>query len=98
MAYARWGWDGSDVYVFLNVSGWIECCSCWMNEPIPESAFSESFQGRSADEMIAHLREHVAAGHTVPEDLIPDINADRERIDSYIAENAVAFREEDADA
>lgn len=34
MSYARFGADGSDVYVFLSVGnaehpgGWLECCSC----------------------------------------------------------------------
>jgi len=28
MSYARFGWDGSDVYVFMHVSGHLECCAC----------------------------------------------------------------------
>lgn len=79
MSYARFGWDGSDVYVFTSSQG-IECCACvlqkyrWQNNPgsilggylkeVPP-IIPKIF--RSNAEMITHLGLHRAAGHTVPQ-------------------------------
>ena len=49
------------MYVFDAVGGWIECCAC----PFDRQTFS-AFRATTADEMRAHLAEHVAAGHMVP--------------------------------
>lgn len=76
MSYARWS-PGSDVYVFTNVGGFIECCGCSLSE--------HSFQAFSTDEMLAHLEEHKAVGHDVPSYCIEGLEADREENDSFIA-------------
>ena len=76
MSYSRFGWDGSDVYVFLSVGGHLECCGCLL---------SDEWSYATTDEMIAHLEEHRAAGHHVPEDCIEDLLADKEENDRWIA-------------
>lgn len=67
MSYARFG-DDSDVYVYMGRDG-LCCCACRRGE---------NRKHLSTDDMINHLREHVAAGDTVPDDVIPDLEADRE--------------------
>jgi hypothetical protein len=62
MSYARFGWDGSDVYVFEHSGGFIQCCMC---------IFSEGDENwntdlKTAREALAHLDAHVDAGHHVP--------------------------------
>lgn len=49
-----------DVYVFYNLDGVIECCSCQLTEE------RRTFKARDEETMIAHLDEHISAGHTVP--------------------------------
>jgi hypothetical protein len=75
MSYARFGWDGSDVYVFMSVGnaehpgGWLECCSCSLTTPRWFRAFSTAA-------MVRHLRAHADAGQHVPGDVIPELLAD----------------------
>ena len=76
MSYARFGSSGSDVYVYLDVGGYLCCCACHL---------SENWQHNSTDEMIAHLEEHRAAGHCVPQDCIDDLLADKDENDEWIA-------------
>jgi hypothetical protein len=61
MSYARFGWDGSDVYVFMSVGGWLECCACILSHED-----WESFQAGDTQTMIGHLKKHEGAGHQVP--------------------------------
>lgn len=88
MSYSRFG--HADVYVFMCVSGSLECCACilqereWVDdetyplikgyfkavEPIVEHRFTTT-QG-----MVDHLALHVAAGHDVPDYVIPALWAD----------------------
>lgn len=58
MSIVRFGSDGSDVYVYESSRG-LECCGCSLERT------SQTFD--SADAMIEHLRQHVAAGDHVPE-------------------------------
>lgn len=67
MSYCRFGWDGSDVYVYSGPDGY-ECCGC---------KFKNGFVSLpKAEAMADHLREHIAQGHTVPDGVIPEILAD----------------------
>lgn len=87
MSYARFGWEGSDVYVFLG-SEKLECCACHITPPIkfdpPRKNFfgttiteaSQSFYAETPAAMIEHLEQHVKAGDTVPEETIADIKRD----------------------
>jgi len=82
MSYARFGWEGSDVYVFAS-SHALECCGCRLQE-VELVEDPASFLGgylkpvgevietnfTSNEEMIEHLLVHRAAGHTVPEDAL----------------------------
>ena len=82
MSYARFGWEGSDVYVFATPSGGeevIECCGCNLATPIKldpplvdlfgivHEYSSSSFYADYPGEMISHLNIHIAKGQTVPE-------------------------------
>jgi hypothetical protein len=74
MSYCRF--SHADVYVFLAVGGYLECCACRLDE--------NNWTHASTDAMVAHLREHIAAGHVVPDDVIPALLADREENDAFI--------------
>lgn len=76
MSYARFGWEGSDVYVFLDVSGHFNCCGCSLDDGWHDST----------DAIVAHLRAHQAAGHHVPADTITSLEHDRAANDAWIAE------------
>ncbi len=63
MSYARFGCDGSDVYVYGSNDGkreFLVCCGCNLGGGAIVSCRTEA-------EMIAHLLAHREAGHTVPE-------------------------------
>ncbi|SIN72537.1 hypothetical protein [Agromyces cerinus] len=62
MSYARFG-SGSDVYVYAHVYGFIECCGC---------ALGDAWDFHSPADIVDHLREHVAAGHNVPDRLLDE--------------------------
>lgn len=81
MSYARFGSQDSDVYVFLCVSGHLECCGC---------SLSDTWAYRSTDAMIAHLREHQRRGDVVPEHTFDGLEEDRAENEAYIAQEAKA--------
>jgi hypothetical protein len=79
VSYARFGSDGSDVYVFTSSAG-LECCGCILQRREWEDDSGSPFGGylRAVGDivpyvfdsnagMIAHLELHRAAGHHVPE-------------------------------
>lgn len=85
MSYARWGWKGSHVYVFMSISG-LECCFCSLQEyeeieggpfGVTYEPVGEIVQHRfdSTRGMVDHLALHRAAGHCVP-DIEPALWAD----------------------
>jgi hypothetical protein len=74
MSYARFG-GGSDVYVFASVYGHVECCGCILGEP---------WEHHSADAVVAHMREHVAAGHKVPAYLLDPATYPPEDFEPYV--------------
>ena len=88
MSYARFGWDGSDVYVFLSDSGY-ECCGCALQErewvQAPYRVLGGYFKNvgeivphvfDTPGEMVDHLMAHRAAGQTVPDDCIAELRAE----------------------
>ena len=99
MSYARFGADGSDVYVFLNVNGTLECCGCSLQErEWVDDESSPIFKGylksigekiktnfNTTDEMIAHLKFHQKSGQSVPEETFKYLLEDRERNDHWMA-------------
>ena len=58
MSYCRFGWEGSEVYVYEAEDG-LTCCGCHLIE--------DGFVCEEPEEMIAHLVAHRRAGHFVPE-------------------------------
>lgn len=66
MSYARWGL-ASDVYVFAHYLGYVDCCDCVLGHP---------GDLHSAADVVAHMREHVAAGHRVPAHLLDESEYD----------------------
>ncbi len=61
MSYCRFGWEGSDVYVFGSANG-IECCGCKLD--------TQGTTCGTEEEMITHLALHRRTGHFVPEHAI----------------------------
>lgn len=61
MAYARYGADGSDVYVFMHYNGCFVCFGC---EDAPNE---DELRLPSRSALIAHLEDHRKRGHFVPE-------------------------------
>jgi hypothetical protein len=74
MAYARFSED-SDVYVYLDVGGFLACCGC---------SQGPSFSATTTEDMIDHLKEHIMAGDVVPDYLIPALEEDRNENDVWI--------------
>ena len=56
MSYARFS-ETSSVYVYADVGGYVACCGCILGD---------EWECHSAQEVVAHMREHEAAGHQVP--------------------------------
>lgn len=80
MAYSRWGWDGSDLYIYMDTGGYLNCTACPLM-PLAENAkikMNQSFHAYSTMDMIDHLGEHMDAGHNFPDSVIPDILSDDE--------------------
>lgn len=78
MAYSRF--TDSDIYIYPHVGGWIECAACWLNERSDEySLFSMSEEIYNDQHLIAHIAEHIKAGHDVPEGLLAMILEDKDR-------------------
>ena len=75
MSYARFGWGGSNVYVFMHVGGHLECCMCFLDDHQDEG----SFQAGGTQAMIDHLMRHKMAGHTVPPNVFDDLWLDNEK-------------------
>lgn len=59
MSYVRKGQDGSDIYLIKTGSGW-ECAKCKLCRTL-------DFYTKSLADLTAHLKEHVDAGHVIPE-------------------------------
>lgn len=77
MSYCRF--SEGDVYVFQTTAPRaLECCACIMSE------HSQRFGTRS--EMIAHLREHEAAGHSIPGGVIEGLEQEIEDIGDEVTD------------
>jgi hypothetical protein len=63
------GWDGSDLYMFESVGGWVECSGCRFDDPW-------IVQLNSVEDALAHVRKHREAGHTVVDGLEDSIRAE----------------------
>lgn len=82
MSYARMS-DSSDVYVFEHSGGFIQCCGCSITEP--EDYEQVGFANLdTAREALAHLDEHVALGHKVPQAAFERIREEHKNLDAQI--------------
>lgn len=63
MSYSRFGWDESDVYVFMS-SDSLCCSGCIMGD---------QWDYYSTQTMVDHLEEHIKQGHSVPHTIIPEL-------------------------
>lgn len=68
VSYSRFGADGSDVYVYMDVGGYLCCCVCTLAP--------HSFHAHDTQAMVDHLAEHIAVGDHVPADVVPELWAD----------------------
>lgn len=82
MSFARWGVDGSDVYVFSDVAGGVSCCGCALDTGVNENDFTDFFGmvhkkgepkmfGDTAhfydlESLLDHYRAHQQVGNSVP--------------------------------
>jgi len=66
MSYCRFGWDGSDLYMFEHVGRFICCSACLFDDPwIVEL--------HSLGDALEHVHKHRVAGHNVPDGLEAEI-------------------------
>jgi hypothetical protein len=72
MSYCRFG-EG-DVYVFMNVAGWLECCAC----SLAKTEDSVVFKAKSTQQMVDHLEKHIDDGDRVPQGIFYDLWRDDE--------------------
>lgn len=92
MSYCRFGWEGSDVYIYMSVAGWIECSACLL-QPTKKNTIlghtiqiNESFQAYDTQEMIYHIKQHREVGHHVPHYVEEDLKNDDKENMKYIQE------------
>ncbi len=68
MSYCRFG-DDSDVYMYPNTDGTIDCCACRLGG------------GRyTIAEALDHLEEHQGVGHVVPQHAIDRLKREIEHL------------------
>lgn len=83
MPYAKWGPD-SDVFLFSGVAAppdddvhVIVCCGCLLARDDPDDwLMSPSFDFKTREGILSHLRVHLDAGHIVPESAVERIRSD----------------------
>lgn len=64
MSYARF--VESDIYVYLDVSGYLVCVLCTLNE-------ANTFRANNTQMMVAHIKQHEAKGDYVPSDIYQNL-------------------------
>lgn len=84
MSYARFGWEGSDVYIYEHVSGFIECCGCSLVKPEDDYEIFGFYHANTAREMLTHIDQHLAKSDTVPTDCIDRIKEEHPDLDAQI--------------
>ena len=83
MSYSRFG--EADVYVFLDVSGYLNCCACSI---VDEQDDWGNFKAYDTQSMVAHLMEHRNAGDKVMTDTIERLWAEHEENMKFIESSA----------
>jgi len=84
MAYVRWTPE-SDVYIFDHVNGSVTCHGCFLNGPGARISWHGTHGNidcgsnrEATNELLAHLAQHVEAGHKVPAWLFDALAPDKE--------------------
>jgi hypothetical protein len=78
---AKYGGERSDIYVYLDVGGYFTCCWCNLSkEPGPRFTTTQA--------IVEHVREHQAAGESVPSYTITSLEAEGTENDAWIAGRA----------
>jgi hypothetical protein len=79
----------SEIYIYDDVSGGTTCCGCslnddgrWNGDRNPDYRDHRDDDENEPNvaghpETIAHVREHIAAGHAVPDFVIPRLQKDQ---------------------
>lgn len=70
MSFVRFGSDGSQVYIYHDVAGYRVCCFCGLAKvtyDAADDAHWEDFKTNDLGAMLAHIADHRAAGHVVPD-------------------------------
>lgn len=83
MSFSRFGWDGSDVYVFEHVGGFIQCCGCSLAKPDNPHEIFGFAELKTPREALAHLAEHEKVGDNVTR-AVENITAEYEDLDVTI--------------
>lgn len=82
MPYIKFGWDGSDVYLYGGADGpdgphFIICGFCLLDEDEHDTFYDRpSFDFATKDELYYHLEQHRKAGHIVPQSVMDKIRED----------------------
>lgn len=65
MSYCRFS-EESEVYVYHSVNGRFICCGCCLMEPVGAGLVHYERSYGKREQLIEHLKKHIAAGHKVP--------------------------------
>jgi hypothetical protein len=87
VSYARFGKE-SDVYVYLDIDGYLCCCGCRLEDP--------AWPHYSTESMLLHLAEHERQGDMVPASCIEGLKSEAEENDQWILEEAEKVNPESA--
>jgi hypothetical protein len=66
MAYARFRAEGSDVYVYHDVGGFLICVRCGLSD-------ERETRTTSRKAMVEHLKSHLTAGESVPQSAFDEL-------------------------
>lgn len=72
----------SDLYTYESDKG-LECSACWLHET---ERWWATIILNSTEEAVEHVREHITAGHRVPDGLVEDV---QNRVELVFVERAL---------
>ena len=71
MSYSRF--FDSDIYIYPHVGGYICCAACWLSEDANSEIIKDD------EHLFIHIKDHLKAGHNIPEMLYYEIILDQSR-------------------
>jgi hypothetical protein len=71
MSYSRF--FESDIYIYPHVLGYICCAACWLSKNADSEVIKDD------EHLFIHIKEHLSAGHDIPEMLYYEILMDQHR-------------------